>query len=850
MKKLFTLLSIVFYASASAQTTPTGCNNSGFEIGDFTNWTGAIGYNGNSKAPLVVTSPAISTLGNNSPETSCAFHTIITASASIVDPYGGFPAVSPNGGGFSCRLGGENINLSCDEYNPSSLYSQHFGVVSPTVACTSTDPVMTNTASPQFGNQFFSNGESLEQTFTVDPSSSFFTYNYAVVLSSAPHTGADINYFKVEVIASNTLVPCLTYVVQSDTASSNLPPGFFTSSSQNSFGGPVIYSPWQQSSINLMPYIGQTVTIKFTVAGCTQGGHFAYAYIDCGCSATAFPLAPQGCITGNASILAQSQVGGTYAWSGPGIVGGVSSQNVIVNQPGTYSVTVTNQQGCAYTKDTTINFTQAPTLTVTGGTTMCASGTATLTANGATTYTWSTNDTGAVISPSVTATTIYTVTGTQGACNASATATVTISSPVLTYTLVQDLAPHTWDLYYSSTGGSQPYTYNFNWGDGSTSNTAYPSHTYSVAGTYSICATITDNFGCASTYCQNDAVFRSGNNSTYSNMVYVNVKSGTAGALVYQKLLADSVTEFDINAPCFGSLKHNNSTQQTLSNCVNVNQYMHNIFYAKGDSLYTGKTYKKITYNNVFQGLMREDTAAKKVYFIQYCNTNEQLLYNFSLSVGDTITYSFTNPGYYMPSGVYKVDSIKLKHDYTSYYHKHFYLRNHSSVNNITLEMIEGVGNVSHPLFLYYNFNINSFLFPSTTCTAANFNEALSCKFDNGTKIYADSMLYQLAIAHEYAGGNISVCNYCLGSSGGIEQYNVAELVTISPNPNNGNFTVEVSGNQKQTLQLFDINGRLVLTQTMQNKTTIDVSNFNAGVYNLSLISNEGVVNKRVIIVK
>ena len=74
--------------------------------------------------------------------------------------------------------------------------------------------------------------------------------------------------------------------------------------------------------------------------------------------------------------------------------------------------------------------------------------------------------------------------------------------------------------------------------------------------------------------------------------------------------------------------------------------------------------------------------------------------------------------------------------------------------------------------------------------------------------------------------------------------------LNIYPNPNSGKFTIETNENEKQTLQLFDINGRLVLTQTMQNKTIIDVSNLNEGVYNLSLISNEGVVNKRVIIVK
>jgi PKD repeat protein len=43
----------------------------------------------------------------------------------------------------------------------------------------------------------------------------------------------------------------------------------------------------------------------------------------------------------------------------------------------------------------------------------------------------------------------------------------------------------------------------FNWdfGDGTTSNLPYPTHTYNVTGTYAICLTVSDNAGCVSTYC-------------------------------------------------------------------------------------------------------------------------------------------------------------------------------------------------------------------------------------------------------------------------------------------------------------------------------------------------------------
>jgi hypothetical protein len=85
----------------------------------------------------------------------------------------------------------------------------------------------------------------------------------------------------------------------------------------------------------------------------------------------------------------------------------------------------------------------------------------------------------------------------------------------------------------------------------------------------------------------------------------------------------------------------------------------------------------------------------------------------------------------------------------------------------------------------------------------------------------------------------------------GIEQFaTIKEQVNIYPNPNNGSFVIEPNSNVKQTLQVYDVNGKLVLSQTINGKTTIDASTLNEGVYNISLQSNEGVANKRLVIVR
>jgi hypothetical protein len=91
----------------------------------------------------------------------------------------------------------------------------------------------------------------------------------------------------------------------------------------------------------------------------------------------------------------------------------------------------------------------------------------------------------------------------------------------------------------------------------------------------------------------------------------------------------------------------------------------------------------------------------------------------------------------------------------------------------------------------------------------------------------------------------------------GIEKFtNNNEQINIYPNPSNGSFVIEpipsltLPQGKGTLVQMYDVNGKLVLSQTINGKTSIDASSLNEGVYNISLQSNEGVVNKRLVIVR
>ncbi len=85
----------------------------------------------------------------------------------------------------------------------------------------------------------------------------------------------------------------------------------------------------------------------------------------------------------------------------------------------------------------------------------------------------------------------------------------------------------------------------------------------------------------------------------------------------------------------------------------------------------------------------------------------------------------------------------------------------------------------------------------------------------------------------------------------GIEQFTNHEQINIYPNPNNGSFVIEPQNTLYNVhCTVYDVNGKAVLTQTINGKTSIDAGSLNEGVYNICLTSNEGVVNKRLVIVR
>jgi gliding motility-associated-like protein len=466
-------LKVIDPAQFRMQTAP--CNNVDFENGNYTGWTGFIGYNSASGTPLTVTANGVHTLGTNSPETSCSYHTLVSA-AGGTDPWGVFPMIDPGGGTYAERLGGDNINS-----------------------------VLINTSCTYGGPSSQSPGEILEQTFTVSKSNSLFTYKYAVVLNDGGHNQGEQPYFKIEVLdnAGNP-IPCLQYYEEA--IKGKLPPGFTLSNDVNSSdGSEVYYIPWSANALNLSAYVGQVLTVRFTAAGCIYGQHFGYGYVDCSCSPVQITFSPASACQGSVVQMIAPPGADAYHWTkipaGPGIVGNPNTQTISVNQSGTYEVKVTTGS-CTYTIDTTFNFLPYPVLAVSVTNVTCAgsrNGSATVSVSGANPpfiYSW--NTTPSQASPTVNGLSpgTYSVTVTApGGCATSSAATITEPAALVGSQTHTDAACNggaNGSAQVTASGGTPPYTYSWSPAVGSgASATGLSANSYTV--------TVTDAKNCSST---------------------------------------------------------------------------------------------------------------------------------------------------------------------------------------------------------------------------------------------------------------------------------------------------------------------------------------------------------------
>lgn len=230
-----------------------------------------------------------------------------------------------------------------------------------------------------------------------------------------------------------------------------------------------------------------------------------------------------------------------------------------------------------------------------------------------------------------------------------------------------------------------------------------------------------------------------------------------------------------------------------------------------GDTVINSQTYHKLTIpyaqtnlvgecNGIgigYQGSIRQDVALKKVFYVKPNETSEQLLYDFTMQVGDTVR-GYIETFTYTPDIVQSIDSVLVGSNY----------RKRWSINPCyNIYFIEGIGST------YGLFEL------SPGCVTDFPDYTLTCFQQNGLTLYPDTT---------------SSCQL-ITSVNSINT--VSDQVKVFPNPSNGSFTIDLDKSIKfKEIQLTSLPGNIILQKLVKNQTTITIDHLPNGLYILTAI--------------
>ncbi|WP_343634283.1 PKD domain-containing protein [Fluviicola sp.] len=373
-------------------------------------------------------------------------------------------------------------------------------------------------------------GSRIEQKFQVTSSNALFTYYYAAVLQNAyiiddldgdgiatdtiPHLAQEQPYFQIDAQdCFGNPIACGNLLV---TGGPGIP-GF----TQIGNSG-VFWKDWTPVMLDLTPYIGSCITIRFTVGDCSQGAHYAYAYLDATCAPMTIVSPPDVCQYQTSTLTAPVGAA-SYSWvetSNPGTVLGTSNTlSITPTTTGTftYQCTLTSLVGCNSTVTASVTVVPGPDISVTNPAAVCSPATVDLTAPGVTTinagsgtleYFSNAACTVPLANPGAvtTAGTYYIRLSSPGGCSDVEPVVVTYTQLPVQFTsdVTSGCAPLT-VTFTNSSSSSANCVWTFE-GGGTQVGCGSVTQQYSASGTYDVTLTVTDPSGCTGSVTHTDMI--------------------------------------------------------------------------------------------------------------------------------------------------------------------------------------------------------------------------------------------------------------------------------------------------------------------------------------------------------
>lgn len=532
----------------------------------------------------------------------------------------------------------------------------------------------------------------------------------------------------------------------------------------------------------------------FSIDTVIFNGSVASGTVACN-SPTISAITGNSVICSNQSLHLGSTVQGTapftYTWTGSGALSSVNSSTTSVTgaTSSNYVLSVSNACGTASAAITaTVN--TAPVLSVNSAS-VCSGSSATLVASGANTYSYSSGN--SVVTP--TATTNYTVIGTNTVTGCSATAITTItviSNPVI---IVNSGGVCTGESYTITPSGASTYTYSS--GSAIVTPTASTS-TYTVTGT--------NSFGC--------------------------VGSAVATVSVSSTLL------FNVNS---GAICLGNSFTITPSGASTYT-------YSSGSAVVTPTA-------NTTYTVLATNSAGCSGYAISSVTVNALptvSVNSAAICIGATASLTASGASIYLWNTAQTTSSISVTPTASVQYTVVGTNSNNcsnSAVATVTVNALPVVSlNLSAINLQCVNVNSVSLsgglpaggTYTGTAVTLGNFSPSSA-----GVGTYTITYSYTDANNCSNTADDVMTVDACTG----INTIESSSFI-VYPNPSNGIVTVK-SMVYPASINVFDLSGKLVASKVVTTtEMELNLSELANGVYHLSIITDKTTINHKIMINK
>jgi hypothetical protein len=541
--------------------------------------------------------------------------------------------------------------------------------------------------------------------------------------------------------------------------------------------------------------VSPTATTTYTVTGSTGPGCVNTATLTVTVNAlpTISTSTSNGTICDGSSTTITANGATTYTWM-PGSLSGTT----ITDSPATtttYTVTGTDGNGCVNTATQLITVNPTPTVTATiSNATVCDGTTITLTANGSSTYSWMPgNLSGASVADVPTASTTYTVTGTDATgCSNTATVSITVNpNPTVVATISSSTICAGTSVTLTGNGATAYDWQPINLQTASANDIPAASVTYTLTGT--------DANGCSST-----------------DMVSV-----TVNALPLVNATASS------NAICIGGSITLNGTGAFMFMWQPNNQPVQTVVdYPTATTTYT------LTGTDL-NGCVNTDTTTVTVYAAPTISvTGNNLICpgsSTTLTANGALTYSWL-PGGQTTTSITDAPAASTTYTVTG--------TDVSGCSATTTYLVTVDTPPAVP-----SITVNGTLLTSTVTGASYqwFLNGVPIPGETGqTHIVTQTGSYTVEVynANGCGSGQSAPVNDPLG----IAVVSDIDFINVAPNPNDGHFMLNfsVSKTDNYTLEIHDVLGQVIYSETLLNfngkfSKEIDLRAYGKGMYSISI---------------